>query len=495
MYCLQPLALTSVFKTILFTFLSLENFSYYLTIAAADVSIRGAHLGTYAGLSRAGLQLPVSSFLPPPGPVTSTDIALYITPVAAVSLRPTVDAFNTLLAAVPDITATTTSSIVTLTRRTFARAYGRYAHLMAHTQPLWGRTNSIGWSYGNRTYDYQYAYDRFPLFLSARTHLPTQPPPFSNSSSAATSPHLDLHDLYKVVFYVHGTHIEFPSHILPFEPSPAGYRAPTSAAVSLGQCTPYRVLPAQVAITLATDALDKPNPEIEYYARISDESEPEEAPKEVIVYEYPPCMPGSCELVKFVEPSEVVDEEGLLICELILLYSHVCVVVWTYLIAIRLVRWICRVLFVVLIFVCAFAMILYEELVAFITGICACFSANAPDLELAAESARSEPVQHKAKSTKKVRFDPASIPLPKDDGSWETEPAPEPAASPLIPATELEPSSDHPAPSSPVPAPSGDPRAEDDGGEWSTVVKRKPWRPFPSPPRERANTRSGRVEK
>ncbi|QRW05855.1 hypothetical protein RhiLY_04854 [Ceratobasidium sp. AG-Ba] len=490
---LQPLALASVLKTILFSFLSLDRFSSYLTIAAVDVSIRGAHLATYAGLSRAGLQLPVGSFLPPPGPVTSTDIVLYITPVAAVSLRPTVDAFNTFLAAVPDITVRATSSIATLTRRTLARAYGRYARLLAHTQPLWGRTNSIGWSHGNRTYDYQYAYDRFPLFLSAHTHLPTSPHPFSNSSSAATSSHLDLHDLYKVVFYVHGTHIEFPSHVLPFEPSPAGYRAPTSAAVSLGQCTPYRVLPVQVAITLETDVLDEPNPEVGYYARILDELEPEEAPKELIVYEYPPCTPGSCELVEYVEPPEVVDEEGLLICELIFFYSHVCVVVWSYLIAIRLVRWILHVVLVVLIFVCAFAMILYEELLAFNTGVCGRFFADAPDLELAAESARSEPVQHKARSMKKVRFDPASIPLPKDDGSWETEPTPEPAAPPFIPAAELEPSRDHPTSPSPVLGTSDAPAAEDDGGEWSTVVKRKPWRPFPSPPRERGNSRSGGV--
>ncbi|QRV76959.1 hypothetical protein RhiJN_19805 [Ceratobasidium sp. AG-Ba] len=489
---LQPLALTSVLKTILFAFLSLDRFSSYLTIAAVDVSIRGAHLATYAGLSRAGLQLPVGSFLPAPGPVTSTDIVLYFTPVAAVSLRPTVDAFNTLLATISDITVTTASSIVTLTRRNL----GRYDRPLAHTQPSRGRTNSIGWSYGNRTYDYQYAYDRFPLFLSARTHLPTQPPPLSNTSiPAATSSHLDLHDLYKVVFDVHGTHIEFPSHVLPFEPSPAGYRAPTSAAVSLGQCTPYRVLPARVAITLETDVLDEPNPEVGHHTRILDELEPEEAPKEVIVYEYPPCTPGSCELVEYVEPSEVVDEEGLLICELIFFYSHVCVVVWSYLIAIRLVRWMCHVLFVVLIFVCAFAMILYEELLAFTTGVCGRFFANAPDLELAAESARSEPVQHKARSTKKVRFDPASIPLPKDDGSWETEPAPEPAASPLISAAELEPSRDHPASPSPVPGPSDAPAAEDDGGEWSTVAKRKPWRPFPSPPRERGNSCSGGVGK
>ncbi|QRV98387.1 hypothetical protein RhiJN_26406 [Ceratobasidium sp. AG-Ba] len=515
---LQPLVLASVFKTILFTVLSLDDFSSYLTIAAADVSLRAAHLATYVGLSRSGLQLPVGSFLPPPRPVTSTDIALYITPVAAASWRPTVDAFNMLLAAVPDVAVTIESPIVSRTRHALVRTYERYARLLVHTQPVWSLTNrqpnSIGYSYGNQTCDYDCAQEYFPLFLSARTHLPNQPPPFSNwSTSVAPSPSTDLQDLYSLVSYTYGTHIQIPSSVLPFEPSSAGYRAPTSAAVSLGQCTPYCVLPAQVEITLATDVLGESRPEIEHYAQILDQLEPEVSPKELVVYEYPPCTPGSCELVVFVKPSELVVEECFLVCAAAFWYCAAFIDVWIRLVAYQLVRWVYGILLVVLVFVCASVMSLFKKLMTFMMGVCGrsfvdtltsthdevqdADSASPidnlilstesidptpvvdgaldptptlvipSDHDVAAESAHNERVRHEKRSNKTVRFEPASIPLPKDNEPWETEPVsepePEPAAPPPVPTASLEPSNDKPAPSATVDAAGDLPLSQDKG--------------------------------
>ncbi|QRV81351.1 hypothetical protein RhiJN_09366 [Ceratobasidium sp. AG-Ba] len=497
MYLLQPFALAAILRTILFTVLSLDDFSCYITIAAADISLRSAHLATYVGLSRAGLELPVGSFFPPPRPVTSSDIVLYVTPVAAASWGPTVEAFNTLLAAVPHVVVVDSTTIPS-TRRTLFQAYERYAGLMINTQPGWGLTkrqpNPVGYSYDNRTYGY--IHDHFPPSLSAQIRHPAQPlPPSNRSTSVAPSNAIDLEDLYG---------LQLSSRLAPFEPSSAGYRAPLSAAISLGQCTPYRVLPAQVETTLATDVPDESTPKIDHYAkRILDQLEPEVVSKELVVYEFPPCTEGTCELVVFVKPSEVVVGEGLSIYEVIFLCCHIWFVLWVFLEVCPPIWCICYILFTILVFVSRWVVSQFKTLTAFVMDVCDRLSVNIPtstdnveqgvsflsptdDLPLSAESidptptfdsaldpkpapvapsapgvvgqsTPSEPVRHKERCQKKVRFDPASIPLPKDDEPWETEPASEPATSSPITAAGPEPATPPPASAAPLEPPVGVP--------------------------------------
>ncbi|QRV95823.1 hypothetical protein RhiJN_23841 [Ceratobasidium sp. AG-Ba] len=553
MYLLQPFPLAAILRTILFTVLSLDDFSSYITIAAADISLRSAHLATYVGLSRAGLELPVGSFFPPPRPVTSSDIVLYVTPVAAASWRPTVEAFNTLLAAVPHVVVVD-STIISSTRRTLVQAYECYADLLINIQPESGLTkrqpNPVGYPYDNRTYGY--IHDHFPPSLSARIRHPAQPLPSSNrSTSVAPSNAIDLEDLYG---------LQLSSRLPPFEPSSAGYRAPLSAAISLGQCTPYRVLPAQVETTLATDVPDESTPKIDLHAkRILDQLEPEMVSKELVVYEFPPCTEGTCVLVVFVKPSEVVVGKYLSIYEVIFLCCHIWFVLWVCLEVCRPMWCICYILFTILVFVSRRVVSQCKTLTAFVMDVCGRLSVNIPtrtdnteqaagspcppdDLPLSAESIHptpaldsaldpepapvapstldivaqttpSEPVRHKERSAKRVRFDPASIPLPEDDEPWETEPVsepatsspiltavPEPATPPSASAASLEPlvgipnpsstvdvagvfssneegkdesarpSSDYHGTSAPVVGPLDTPGDEDDGGGWTTVA-------------------------
>ncbi|QRV81795.1 hypothetical protein RhiJN_09810 [Ceratobasidium sp. AG-Ba] len=580
---LHPLALASILRTVLFTALSLDNFSNYFTIAAADVSLRSAHLITYVGLSRSGLQLPVSTFFPPPRSVTPTDVALYITPVAAASWRPAVEAFNTLLVAVPRIVVID-SETISRTRHTLSRTYARYTRLLVDTQPRWSLANrqpdSIRNSWGNWTYDHDYAHGHFPRFLSARTHRPTQPLSHSNWS-LAPSPAIDPKALYDLGFSVHESHIQSSSRLLPSEPSSVGYRAPISAAISLGQCTPHRVLPAQVEIILAYDVLDepKPKPEIDICTRILDQPEPEVASKEFVVYTFPPCTKGSCELTVFIEPAELVVGKELPVYSVFLRSCHV----WF---ACRSIWRIFYILFTILVFLYPLAVDQFKLLATVMVDVCGRFSPHnltrtddpvpetgvpspidsfplstestdltpvpdcapdltpapvaSPDLDTVAQDSPSEPVHHKKRSPKKVGFDPASIPLPKDDKPWEAEPASEAAASPLIPAAEPEPepaaphsipattlglvddeptpsptvdapavpppdedkgasvgtSSDQPASSSPIAGISNVGCVEDDEGEWTTVVKRKPWRPrVPVPGEGTSSSLEGRGKK
>ncbi|QRV96215.1 hypothetical protein RhiJN_24233 [Ceratobasidium sp. AG-Ba] len=584
---LHPLALASILRTVLFTALSLDDFSNYLTIAAADVSLRSAHLITYVGLSRSGLQLPVGAFFPPPRPVTPTDVALYITPVAAASWRPAVEAFNTLLVAVPRIVVID-SETISRTRHTLSRTYAFYARLLVGTQPRWGLANrqpvSTGNSWGNRTYDHDYAHGHFPRFLSARTLRPTQLLSHSNWS-LAPSPAIGPKALYDLGFSVHESHIQSSSCLLPSEPSSVGYRAPISAATNLGQCTPHRVLPAQVEITLAYDVLDepKPKPEIDIDTRILDELEPEVPSKEVVVYTFPPCTEGSCDLIVFVKPAELVVGGELPVYPVLFWSCHIWFVVLSCFVACRSIWRIFYIFFTILVFLCPLVVDRFKVLATGMVDVCGRLSLRAPtrtddplpdtgapspidslplsaewtdltpvldcaldltpaavaspDLDAVAQNSPSEPAHHKKRSTKKVRFDPASIPLPKDDEPWEAESAseaaatpptsaaePEPAAPYSIPATALELADDEPTPSPTFDAPavprpdedkyedasvgtssdrpaSSSPVAgvsdvEDDGGEWTTVVKRKPWRPrMPVPGEGASSSLEGRGKK
>jgi hypothetical protein len=130
----------------------------------------------YVGLSRAGLQLPVGLFLPPPAPITDTELALYVTPVAAAVWSPSVDAIDALV----KTWTTAASTIIPIDRAVFrrtvenmTRSYGRYTQPLRHAPPLLGLMTL------QDDYSYTHNYSQ-----SAIQHTP----PHSPLSSPLSSP-------------------------------------------------------------------------------------------------------------------------------------------------------------------------------------------------------------------------------------------------------------------------------------------------------------------
>ncbi|QRV83932.1 hypothetical protein RhiJN_11948 [Ceratobasidium sp. AG-Ba] len=97
---LLSLAIASKFlKAVFFAALTHEDLSTSLTIVITNFSLHGAHLACMSGWAA----LAVSPFLPPPRSITSTDLALHMTPVATATLRPTVSALGVLLKCMPRV--------------------------------------------------------------------------------------------------------------------------------------------------------------------------------------------------------------------------------------------------------------------------------------------------------------------------------------------------------------------------------------------------------
>ncbi|QRV93301.1 hypothetical protein RhiJN_21319 [Ceratobasidium sp. AG-Ba] len=79
-------------KYFVFTVLACLNTSTYVSVTAINFSARAIHASAYVGLSRAGLQLPVGAFVPPPSPFSAGSLMLYVTPAAVASWPSVVDA-------------------------------------------------------------------------------------------------------------------------------------------------------------------------------------------------------------------------------------------------------------------------------------------------------------------------------------------------------------------------------------------------------------------
>ncbi|QRV92966.1 hypothetical protein RhiJN_20984 [Ceratobasidium sp. AG-Ba] len=187
---------SNVLKVLFFATLTRKDLPSCLTIVTIDFGLHAAHLATYIGLSRAGLPLPVGLFVPPPRPVSNTDLALYVTPFATL----TVDALSVMLKPIP------------------------HAVTLHHAQPH-----------------------------------------FTNQSLSVGPPLVDI----KLLLPSYATLAQSPANIPSSESSPNGFRAPLSAAMSLGQCTPYRVLPTRGDVVLEMDVvLDEPPVEVkvDHYA-------------------------------------------------------------------------------------------------------------------------------------------------------------------------------------------------------------------------------------
>ncbi|QRV96582.1 hypothetical protein RhiJN_24600 [Ceratobasidium sp. AG-Ba] len=464
---------SNVLKVLFFAALTREDLSSCLTIATIDFSIRGAHFASYVGLSRAGLPLPVGLFVPPPRPVTDTDLALYITPVAAV----TVDALSVLL---------------------------KPAHRVATLH--------------------------YPQLHSANRSLSVGPPPS-----------VDV-ELFYALLSSHATTAHSLADIPSSESSPNGSRAPLSAAISLGQCTPYRVLPTRGDDVLEMDiGLDEPAIEVkvdDYATKLLDRLEgSEEVTKEFLFYQAPPCTGDSCAMVVYVKRSEVVFKPYVPICVVLALWCYV----WFVVVAVlSLIYWlvplVSRILLATLGFVHRLLNAMLIVLVMFAVNVCVrlyinmLFGTNrdsrdvkhalpidipspaalpsldrtpiatlTPDLEsppmepidltetapLEEEPASSVdtveegPVSLVGPSSEAVdtpAINPASVPLPEDSEEEGEEVTPPPSVQ---------------APSLPTVEPSQGLGEEDpEEGEWTTVVKKKPWRPFVPAPNAGASSNS-----
>ncbi|QRW07227.1 hypothetical protein RhiLY_06226 [Ceratobasidium sp. AG-Ba] len=471
---LPTLAIVShVLKVLFFAALTRKDISSCLTIATIDFSVRGVHFATYVGLSRAGLPLPVGSFVPPPRPVADTDLALYATPIAAV----TVDALSVLLKPVP-------------------RA------VTVHYPQLYSTNQSLSVSLPA---------DNESLLLS------------------------------------YATSVQSPANIPSSESSPNGSQAPLSAAISLGQCTPYRVLPTRGDVLLAMDnILDEPAVEVkvdDYAMELLDRLEGcDKVTKKFLFYQAPPCTADSCAMVVYFK-REVVLEAYISICVVLALWCYSWFVVFA---VISVVYWLvplaCRILMTTMGLLHHLLNAMFVALVMFTVNVCvqlyintlveansnprdiertisfdipspaalpplnqAPSAAPAPSLGSAptelidlteTPSLEGEPastvdaveqgpaalVGPSSEAVDTPTIDPASVPLPEDsEDEGEEEVMPPPIVE---------------APSLPAAGPlqgSGDEDLEEEG-EWTTVVKKKPWRPFVPAPNagESSNSRGGR---
>ncbi|QRV76948.1 hypothetical protein RhiJN_19794 [Ceratobasidium sp. AG-Ba] len=547
---LQPLAFVSVvLKTIFFTALTREDVSTCLTIAAADIGLRSAHLATYIGLSHSGLQLPVGSFFPPPSPMTSTDIALYVTPIATAVWTPSRDAVGSavvLLAdALPEVVPQD-SAFVPVYRALshFIRLYDYHARLLGHKQPVVSQA-STGEDYLGTAYNQSYSH-ALQLFLAPGFHVPFLLSPLPNCSSfVAPSPLVHPEDLYDHLSSGsdYRTYIGSLTCLPPSELSSASYRAPISAAISLGQCTPYRVFPAQVEVTVAMDVMDEPRPKFNPYTELLDElEEPKECSKNFVIIEPPSCIADSCALVVFAKLPEVAPAQDIPAVIVVFICCHIWaayfMALWICLPVYQSTWWICHIqcAFVY----CSFKRLL-KALLTFMMDICDRLivdvptstnnttqyidppflpnhlpsspqlvdSTSVPDLvldprpalvsspppDVVVQSTPIEPLKYK-EVKKKVRFEPASIPLPKDndDELEETALISEPVLPPILAvAPELTPASSLAVDSAVFPSPEDDKDGElsvetsgnlpmssshvsrpsdvsdDDGGGWTTL--------------------------
>ncbi|QRV90217.1 hypothetical protein RhiJN_18235 [Ceratobasidium sp. AG-Ba] len=527
---LPSLAIASSFlKALFFTAASRQDLSACLTLATIDLSLYSAHLATYVGLSRSGLALPVGSFLPPPRPATSTGLALYAAPVAVATFRPTFDAFSVLFESVPNAAALN-SAVVRRTADIALRQHKYYARLLTRTQPVLSVI-----SQQELVYD---PYDGNLLsFYTRATHLLPRLLNQSYPPSADPEPFYPWLSSYPIIVQ--------------------------SATTSLGQCTPYRVLPTRGDTVLATDNSDEPAFEVDPATEILDRlEETEETTKDFVLYQAPPCTSDSCALVVYVKPSQAALEEGIPVCVIFALWCYGWIVpfavAWVFPLACWLVQWICYIVPAALGFSYRLLKTLFIAVVMHVVNVCvqlyidtlvepdnntqnvehalvfdtpspaslllsdhassfdavpiltsAPILAPYPTCDTTVQVASPEPAKKKRKQKKSKKtgakaedksvevvaphsaeqepaalvgppvnalvIDPTRIPLP-EDGEGED----------LL-------SSSVQAPSPPVAGPSRDPEEgdQDQGeGEWTTVVNRKPRRPFNPVPKNGANSKS-----
>ncbi|QRV78524.1 hypothetical protein RhiJN_06539 [Ceratobasidium sp. AG-Ba] len=192
-------------KYFVFTVLAYLDISTYAGITAIDFGARVIHASVYVGLSRAGLQLPIGAFVPPPSPFSTGSLMLYVTPAAVASSPSVVDALHD----VPKV-LNIGYQTVRYVAETLAAHHQRLAQTLIQAPPSSLVTSqsayiSVSWSHPTGS----------SLGLSSPAYSRLAFPAFNLSSWSTL-----LHDIILGL-------------------SPADHRAPFLAAISLRQRTSW----------------------------------------------------------------------------------------------------------------------------------------------------------------------------------------------------------------------------------------------------------------
>ncbi|QRW07426.1 hypothetical protein RhiLY_06425 [Ceratobasidium sp. AG-Ba] len=198
-------------KYFFFTILACLDTSTYVGMTAIDFGARAIYASAYVGLSRAGLQLPVGAFVPPPPHFSAGSLMLYTTPAAVASWPSVVDALYHVPKAL-DVSYRTVRDVAV----TLAAHHQRLAPSLIHAPPSFLTTSqsayaSVSWS------PHAESSPGLPSPAYRRITFPV----FNLSSSSTL-----LHDTILGL-------------------SSADPRAPFLAAIGLGQRIPRGVLPIQ----------------------------------------------------------------------------------------------------------------------------------------------------------------------------------------------------------------------------------------------------------
>ncbi|QRV90055.1 hypothetical protein RhiJN_18073 [Ceratobasidium sp. AG-Ba] len=343
----------------------------------------------------------------------------------------------------------------------------------------------------------------------------------------ALSPnHLSVTTFHQSVYLVHFSSFfrsSSQTSIPPSESSFTGCQALVSLATNLGQCTPYHVLPTRGDTVLATNTPGKPALEIDYSTEILDRlGGPKEMTEVCLLYRYPPCAGDSYALVVYVKPSQAVLEAEIPVCVVLALWCYSWIVpfavFWVFFLVCWLVRLVRRIVLVALGLPYRLLKGLPVALAMFAVNVCVQLYINMlVESNNNIRDVEDAPLFDNISPAASILLLPEPVD-PTDSPSLEDEVATTPDAAEQDPAALAGPSShavDAPvidtasvpvpedsedegvlsssvqAPSSPVAGPSYGSAEEDQGeGEWTMVVKRKPWRPFAPVPKTGANSSS-----
>ncbi|QRV81973.1 hypothetical protein RhiJN_09988 [Ceratobasidium sp. AG-Ba] len=251
-------------KYLVFTILACLDNSTYVGMAAIDVGARAIYASAYVDLGRAGLQLPVGAFVPPPPLFTTGSLMLYVTPATVASWPSVVDALYDAPKAL-DIGFHTVRHV----GATLAAHHQRLApSLLLIPPPFLSATQSsyvsVRWS--------RHA-GSLPA-LSSTAYRQLTFPSFNLTSSSSHHEHCPIPVL---------TYSSTLLDDILLGLSPTDRRAPYSAAIGLGQCTPRRVLPIQQDLNTSDMELE----DVERFAACETPVPPElERSTQVVAYEF-----------------------------------------------------------------------------------------------------------------------------------------------------------------------------------------------------------------
>ncbi|KAG8687035.1 hypothetical protein FRC09_013735 [Ceratobasidium sp. 395] len=184
MLFLQPVVLAlSVLKCFLLTTLEPAHHLPALAgLTAADLTARAAHFVTYVTLSRSGLQLPVGAYIQPPRPITTSDLVLYAAPAAVARWDSTA---LTYFVEYTSKTITVAGRFVSRTLRIARSQITGYARILTLSRSrltlLSGQVPTLDWgqhrSWRNESYGQLQAPIRFTPYAGSLTSRPLRPSP------------------------------------------------------------------------------------------------------------------------------------------------------------------------------------------------------------------------------------------------------------------------------------------------------------------------------